>query len=327
MYELNLPASQADLEGAPVPAHVLLPKGMLEVSEQKLLYLLARDYYDGAGEIIDAGAFCGASSYALAAGVADNQRVSKKDGRVHSYDLFQIEEPYTLEYIQNVFYSRYTSKGEKRYPLLDVHKGDSFLDVFLFQTQRYSDIIRFHAGSLLEVRWSKLPISLLFIDCAKTLEVQKHIVKQFMSSQISGNSILVQQDFYHPWHPYIHVLMEYLEEYFEIIVPSAGSTRAYKLVKSIPRRIIQRASTFDFADEEIVALLKQMITKCPERPMLNLVLARQLHLLNRHDQAAELLESLLAQFRGTRTEGQILEQFKAVCPSVADRFSQAVAAE
>src|SRR5476649_2864728 len=101
---LRLPATQDELTGAEVPAHVLLPKGMLEVSEQKLLYFLARDLYSETGEIIDAGAFCGASTYALAAGLVDNPRVYRKDARVHSYDLFTIEESYTLEYLQNVFF-------------------------------------------------------------------------------------------------------------------------------------------------------------------------------------------------------------------------------
>src|SRR5262245_44866220 len=140
MQQLSFPVTQADLESAAVPLHVLLPKGMLEVSEQKLLYLLARDHYDGAGEVVDFGAFSGASSYALAAGVVDNSQVTSKDGRVCSYDLFCADELHILKYIQSVFFSRYTAAGEPLYETHKMIKGDSFIDVFYFQTQRFNGL-------------------------------------------------------------------------------------------------------------------------------------------------------------------------------------------
>jgi hypothetical protein len=327
MHELSFPATQADLENVAVPPHVLLPKGMLEVLEQKLLYLLARDHYDGVGEIVDFGAFSGASSYALAAGVMDNCKVTNKDGRVCSYDSFRADEPHILKYIQSVFFSRIAAAGEPLYPTHKINKGDSFVDVFHFQTQRFNNVISCNIGSLAESHWRRAPLSLLYLDGINTSSLQSHVFKEFVTFQIPGESILIQRNFYHPWHPHIHVVMEYLSDYFEIVVPAAAGTRAYRLVKSIPRRMMRRAIAFDFSDDERVALLEQMLVKSPERPMLNLILARQLHLLDRRDRAAELLGSLLDRFGGTPMESNVLGEFKAVCPSVADRFPQPVAAE
>jgi len=327
MHQISFPVTQADLENVAVPPHVLLPKGMLDVSEQKLLYLLARDHYDGVGEIVDFGAFSGASSYALAAGVMDNSQVTNKDGRVCSYDSFRAEDAHILRYIQTVFFSRFAAAGEPLYPTHQVNKGDTFIDVFHFQTQKFENVINCSIGPLEESRWRRSPISLLYLDAINTPSLQSRVFKEFVSAQIPGESILVQRNFHHPWHPHIHVVMEYLADYFVIVVPAAAGTRAYRLVKPISRRAMRRAIAFDFSDHEMVALLEQMLTKSPERPMLNLILARQLHLLDRRDQAAELLGSLLDRFGGTPMGRNILGEFKAVCPSVADRFSPPMAAE
>ena len=54
------------------------PPGMLGGEERQFLYFAARDFYAGAGEIVDAGAFLGASAGALAAGLRDNPRVRDK---------------------------------------------------------------------------------------------------------------------------------------------------------------------------------------------------------------------------------------------------------
>src|SRR6185295_8740314 len=82
----------------PVPNHVLAPKGMLIPGEIRLLYRLGCHYYSGAGAIIDAGTFCGASAYALAAGVADNPRNLPKHRPVHAYDTFLARDEYTRQY-------------------------------------------------------------------------------------------------------------------------------------------------------------------------------------------------------------------------------------
>ena len=64
-----------------------LPAGMLRSREASMLYHLARDYFSGMGDIIDAGAFLGASSFCLAKGLQDNQSIGATSGRIHAYDF------------------------------------------------------------------------------------------------------------------------------------------------------------------------------------------------------------------------------------------------
>ena len=46
--------------------------GMLGLDERRLLYHLARNSYTGEGSVVELGAFCGASTCCLAAGLRDN---------------------------------------------------------------------------------------------------------------------------------------------------------------------------------------------------------------------------------------------------------------
>src|SRR5262245_36765884 len=63
---------------------------MIWMSEQQFLYLLARDYFQGTGVIVDAGIFLGSSTRTLTAGLRsrpDLERVLAAGQPVRSYDL------------------------------------------------------------------------------------------------------------------------------------------------------------------------------------------------------------------------------------------------
>jgi GT2 family glycosyltransferase len=269
------------LDEFPVPNHVLAPKGMLIPGEIRLLYRLARHYYSGGGAIIDAGAFCGASAYALAAGVADNPRNLPRHRLVHAYDAFLARDEYTRQYLENNFYSRFDANGERVERIRAVTRGESFFELFAFQTQRYESLIEVHHGSIMECSWPGHPIEILFIDICETLETQNQIMREFLPRLMPGKSILIQQDFHHPWHPYIHVVMEYLEPYFDIVISAVGGSRVYRLRRPLPQEVLDKSMRFGFDDEETVDLLHRMVDKAPEgeRRTLAAALARQFFLL------------------------------------------------
>ena len=75
--------------------------GMLGLEERKLLYQLARYTYTGEGAVVELGAFCGASTCCLAAGLKDNPRAAGR--HVDSYDCFIANEPYLVEFIRRQF--------------------------------------------------------------------------------------------------------------------------------------------------------------------------------------------------------------------------------
>src|SRR5438067_2369515 len=55
-----------------LPQDVAAIPSMMSVGERKFLYGLAKDYYTGAGRIIDAGTFLGASTRCFGAGLQKN---------------------------------------------------------------------------------------------------------------------------------------------------------------------------------------------------------------------------------------------------------------
>src|SRR5271155_98272 len=112
--------------------------GMLGLEERKLIYELARNIYTGEGAVVDLGAFCGASTCCLAAGLRDNPRAAGQ--HVHTYDRFIANELYLRDFIQTQF-------GES------LELGQSFESIFRRVTAQFADRIEVHAGDLLEQTW------------------------------------------------------------------------------------------------------------------------------------------------------------------------------
>ena len=62
--------------------------GMLSAAEVALLYWLGRDYYTGAGRIVDGGCFMGGSTVALARGLVDGGVWRGGERPIDVYDQF-----------------------------------------------------------------------------------------------------------------------------------------------------------------------------------------------------------------------------------------------
>jgi predicted O-methyltransferase YrrM len=62
---------------------------MISTDERRLLYTLARDYYTGAGRIIDGGAYLGSSSLSLGWGLKD--QCYRKEPAIDAFDTFIID--------------------------------------------------------------------------------------------------------------------------------------------------------------------------------------------------------------------------------------------
>lgn len=282
---------------------------MIVPEEQILLYLLCRDVYGGKGVVIDAGSFCGASAYAFAAGIKDSKN---RTGQIHSYDLFTVDDSYTKDYIQNNFFYFTDLAGDRRFQKSIISPGDSFLDIFKFQTQRYADVINIHPGSILDYESPADKIEILFIDVAKTLEIQKHIFQHFFKYLTPETGVLIQQDFHHAYHPYIHVAMEYLDDYFEITHSRVGASRVYKLLKPIPYFMIQRIVNYDFSNDEVFNLMNRCIDKSPldERALLSILLARHL-MLNNDNRINTVIEGFVSSYSSNSGFDWYISEMKA----------------
>jgi len=219
--------------------------GMLGLEERKLLYHLTRNTYSGEGAVVELGAFCGASTCCLAAGLRDNPRAA---GRcVHSYDSFIASEPYLVDFIRTQF-------GER------IEQGQSFAAIFRRATKQFADLIEVHAGDLLEQTWvAGVPIEILFVDVAKTLALSGKVLIDFFAHLTPHKSIVIHQDFYHPTAFYLPVVMDYLMDHFSIIEAGRDWSVVFRLEKEIPREKLEIASRYKFSFRQQHAALARMM--------------------------------------------------------------------
>jgi hypothetical protein len=219
--------------------------GMLGLEERKLLYHLTRNIYSGEGAVVELGAFCGASTCCLAAGLRDNPRAAGR--RVHSYDSFIASEPYLVDFIRMQF-------GES------IEQGRSFAAIFRRETAQFAELIEVHAGDLLEQTWaSKVPIEILFVDVAKTLALSGKVLIDFFAHLTPHKSIVIHQDFYHPTAFYLPVVMDYLLDHFTIIESGRDWSVVFRLEKEIPREKLEIAGRYKFTFRQQHAALARMM--------------------------------------------------------------------
>jgi len=188
--------------------------------ERQVAVWLAKEYYKGQGEIIDAGAFFGGSALTLALGVRENASLQSADkaGRVHSYDNFT-----------------WASWIRKDLQPPDVQFGTSFLNKFHDTIRKAEDAIVVYPGDITHRVWRGGPIELLFVDCAKTFAANAAVIRIFFPHLIPGRAIVNQQDFaIQSRLVWIHAAMEYFWDKFEELGSTIrGGTTLFRLTRAI----------------------------------------------------------------------------------------------
>src|SRR5262249_11477228 len=212
------------------------------------LYWLARSYYNGEGAIVDAGAYVGSSTLCLAAGLAQNSVMRQRHPVVHSYDYFKALDEYVAEHISRDFRA--------------TRIGDDYLDIFQRQTKPYAEFVRPIQGDFLASRWCEGTIEILFIDIAKTQDLNSHLIREFFPYLVPGRSLVIHQDFFHCWHPHIHITMEALSDYFEVLDQHIQfQSRLYMCRRAIPERELVRVADYAYSSSERLALLDDVAKK------------------------------------------------------------------
>lgn len=232
--------------------------GMLGLDERKLLYHLARNVYTGEGAVVELGAFCGASTCCLAAGLRDNPLAAGR--HIDTYDRFIANEPYLVDFIRAQFDE----------PL---NMGQSFSAIFRRVTTQFANRIEVHEGDLLEETWPpEEPIEILFVDVAKTLALSGKVLREFVAHLIPGKSIIVHQDFYHPTAFYLPVVMDFLSDHFSIVETGRDWSVAFRLEATIPREKLEFAGRYGFSFGQQHAAFRRMMGRVgmPGRDYLSL---------------------------------------------------------
>lgn len=216
---------------------------MIGTDESFYLHWLSREYYRGAGEIIDSGPLLGGSTYALASGLQKNNNVSNKTKRIYSYDLFRFFAGFTASVL----------------PEAKFKEGDSLLPLFLQNTRPYQDLIKVYAGDLLKKRWTGQPVEILFVDVAKSWKLHNHIIKEFFGCLIPNRSIVIYQDYYQYYCYWIHITMRYLSPYFEVVHRPNGGSLGFMLTKELPSTLLKVDYSTFFTKAQAIALMDQAL--------------------------------------------------------------------
>jgi len=176
--------------------------GMLTRAERQFLYFAAREFYSGSGEIVDAGAFLGASALALAAGLHDNRTVRHKANRISSYDFFEFAD----------FYRSYL-------PGHQLKVGEDTLALFHEFTKKFSAYITAIKGDICQQPWPRRNIEILFVDFTQCWQHHEFVVRNFYANLIPGRSLLIHQDYVYTVCYWLHIFMEYYKDSFDLISP------------------------------------------------------------------------------------------------------------
>ena len=182
-----------------------------------LAWLSEHQPVDLGDTIVDAGAFLGGSTAALTRGL----RSAGRSNRVHSYDMFLApNDAYSLSMIGN---------GRAA--------GTSVQDMFESNLADSLDLVEIRCGDF-EKAVAPERIAILFVDVAKTWNLNAVVVQEFFPRLMPGRSIVVQQD--HNTHscPWVNLTMEVYADYFDLLCDQDGS-RVYLYKRAIPYREMQ----------------------------------------------------------------------------------------
>ena len=194
---------------------------MLSITERKMLCWLAAHVQVFDGCIVDAGAFVGGSTFALATGLKKNPSFDGKR-RLVVYDKFIVpNEPVTLGYLPGY------------------RPGDSVLGLFDSNIKQFSDLLDVRRGDFLRRRAPKENICLCFIDIAKTWELNDAVVAKLFPLLVPGLSVVVQQDYNDHSCPWVNMTMARFRDHFEWLCDDNGS-RVFIYTRRIPIDDLQR---------------------------------------------------------------------------------------
>jgi tetratricopeptide (TPR) repeat protein len=258
------------------------PWGFLGQGEGHLLYYLARDYYQGKGVIVDAGSFVGRSAWFLATGLKENPHLGNQpQPRIDCFDNFIVNDDLTTKALKEVF-GRTLALGESTRFLFDR------------ATTPVAEWLNVCEGDFHTYPWEPKPIEILFVDIAKLPSLNRRVVELMFPQLIPGVSLVIHQDYHHPWLPHIHLTMEYLHEYFEIVEPKIDDSTVFLLTRPIPPEELQIAAgirlTWEFPRK--LELMERAIARMPSDCRRHVELAKALMI--GHDQSPNAAEEMQA---------------------------------
>lgn len=235
-----------------------LPQGadaipaMTTTAEREAYYLLAR-YATAPGSIVEMGAWLGASTAYIAAGIKDSGIARK----LHVYDRWVWDPSHTRKV-------KDWRKDHKKSG--DMPDANSMLGTFKANLGPLIDLVEIHRGEISQVFWRGGAIALLVFDAPKRRREISRALGTFGPS-IAAGSKMAWQDFAHfPSYEIVaclHRLTGYIE-FDEGIAP--GTTAVFTVRKPWPTNAVSEAafSPSAWTHDEILATWEAYARKLPE---------------------------------------------------------------
>jgi hypothetical protein len=179
---------------------------MIHIEEKELLAFLAEEFYTGDGIIFDGGIFMGVSTLCFCEGLKRRSMPYRSNTLkpIQAFDL-GICDAYMAAMINNVENST-------------LKPGDSFIEYTKKNLSGKEALIDLHVGNVMDTAKNfGCGIEILFYDCGKTPAVDEFMVKNVFTQLMPGRSILIHQDFFWEWNPWLHVSQGLLWDKFQYL--------------------------------------------------------------------------------------------------------------
>jgi hypothetical protein len=199
-----------------LPANVAECLTMMTVDEKTLLYWATSKYFAGKGAVVDAGSFVGGSTVALAQGLMESWPDSAL--KLQSYDRFEAD-----EFMRQFYFEPNGLETE----------GPRFRNIFDANIHSVASRVDVHDGDITTFPWAGGPIEILFIDVCKAWFIDDHVVGTFFPHLIPGQSLVIQQDFFHHWCPWLVATMEIFHDHFEFIGFARWNTGVFRCTSPV----------------------------------------------------------------------------------------------
>lgn len=158
---------------------------MIGEAERRALYNLTKHYWQKDQDIIDAGAFLGASTKAFLSALTEIG-VTKKSIQTYEYGIF----------------NDYNAKVASNYLDKKFENGADFGEILKSLVDDKNEIVAFHFGDIKNHKHAGREICIAFLDILKSPDLMTDVYCKFFPSFRNG-TILYQQDYFHPFHPWI----------------------------------------------------------------------------------------------------------------------------
>ena len=202
---------------------------------------------------------------------------------MRTYDLFTIESYMVRDY---------------GWAIGDLREGDSARPRFeeIVGEERLG-LVDVHGGDVRKRTWDGAPISVLFLDIAKSWEINDHVHRQFLPALLPG-AIVLQQDYVHEWSPWLHLTMELLGDGFEYLGSVPYGTAIFGLTRAIGTDEVPESLREAVPDARKLELFDRSAAKFAgeDRGLVELARVRLLADLGRVPEANDALEELVREY-------------------------------